>query len=95
MQKNKDNKAEADSQEAFLPKTRGSEARCEMSYCSDEGGSHWPIFLVSFSAHRFAIIAVTPCNVRSLLLFSLERTLLTLCSHYKTNVKQHDLDVRF
>lgn len=93
---NPENKADVDRQEPFFrPKTRGSEARCGTARCRDVGGSHWPIFLVSFSVHRFANVAVRPCNIRSLQFFPLERTLIALCPHYQKKTMSMTLTFDF
>lgn len=93
---NPESKADVDRQEPFFrPKTRGSEARCGTARCRDEGGSHWPIFLVSFSVHRFANVAANPCNIRKLQLFPLERTLIALCPHYQKKKKTMSMTLMF
>ena len=64
---NPESKADADRQGSFFrPKTRGSEVRCGTGRCRDEERSHWPIFLVFFSVHRFENVAVRPSNIKNL-----------------------------
>lgn len=51
------------------PKTRVSEAKYGTARCRDKGGSHWPIFLVSFPVNRLTNVAVGLCNIQNLQLF--------------------------
>jgi len=62
MVQNPESEEDVEKQELFLQKTCRSAAGCGM-VLSHDGGSHLPIFLVSFPVCRFVNNALCSCDI--------------------------------